>query len=65
MNGVGLGSLGATTLYGGWGQYEDQFAGAGGGVCESFLSPTSGLGNLSNTSLGTYSAPTMVLFRVH
>ena len=28
MNGVGLGALGATTFYGEFGQYEDQF-GAG------------------------------------
>jgi hypothetical protein len=35
MNGVGLGSLGATTLYGEYGRYNDQFQ-AGQGLCESF-----------------------------
>ncbi len=27
MNGVGLGSLGATTFYGEYGRYDDQFGG--------------------------------------
>ena len=34
MNGVGLGSLGATTLYGEYGQYNDQFKAGLGGLCE-------------------------------
>ena len=36
MNGVGLGSLGATTLFGEYGQYNDQFNAGGGGLCERF-----------------------------
>src|SRR6185436_115719 len=36
MNGVGLGSLGATTLFGEYGQYNDQFAAGQGGLCERF-----------------------------
>ena len=36
MNGVGLGSLGATTLYGEWGQYNDQFNAFGGRLCGTF-----------------------------
>ena len=40
MNGVGLGSLGATTFYAEWGQYNDQFD-AGTNLC-SFVSGNSG-----------------------
>ena len=36
MNGVGLGSLGATTLFGEYGQYNDQFNAGAGGLCERF-----------------------------
>ena len=36
MNGVGLGSLGATTLYGEYGQYNDQFASNAGSLCGAF-----------------------------
>ena len=36
MNGVGLGSLGATTLYGEFGQYNDQFSPLAGSVCGAF-----------------------------
>ena len=36
MNGVGLGSLGATTIFGEWGQYNDQFNAFGGGLCDAF-----------------------------
>ena len=36
MNGVGLGSLGATTLFGEYGQYNDQFNAFGGGLCSAF-----------------------------
>ena len=36
MNGVGLGSLGATTLYGEYGQYNDQFMQRAGGLCGAF-----------------------------
>ena len=36
MNGVGLGSLGATTLYGEYGQYNDQFQAGLGGLCGTF-----------------------------
>ena len=36
MNGVGLGSLGATTLFGEYGQYNDQFNAFGGGLCNAF-----------------------------
>ena len=38
MNGVGLGSLGATTLFGEWGQYNDQFSAGAGGQCFNPLS---------------------------
>ena len=36
MNGVGLGSLGATTLFGEYGQYNDQFNAGAGGLCGAF-----------------------------
>jgi hypothetical protein len=36
MNGVGLGSLGATTIFGEFGRYEDQFDPFGGDICGAF-----------------------------
>jgi hypothetical protein len=35
-NGVGLGSLGATVLYGEYGKYNDQFSGGAGDICGAF-----------------------------
>ena len=52
MNGVGLGALGATTFFGEYGQYNDQFA-AGTNLC-SFTT-------FGGSNLGNFCAPTATL----
>ena len=52
MNGVGLGALGATTFFGEYGQYNDQFA-AGTNLC-SFTT-------FAGSNLGNFCAPTPTL----
>ena len=52
MNGVGLGSLGATTLYGEFGQYEDQFGAAEINFCAAGFGPDTNVGNFCGTHTG-------------